>query len=159
MLGLLPRRLDRRDGGRHGAGRGGAGVLERGGRQRLRGGSRRPPGGAGEWRGGQSISGTGYFQLSLAWFDTILDSHPLDDVAGYTDPVLAVVGSDDDVVRPEISDIFLATVASTDTTLHTIDGADHGFTAEQEYGDEAIAVTTDWLATQVRCAVAQSPAS
>ena len=29
-----------------------------------------------------------------------LDSHPLDDVAGYTGPVLAVVGSDDDVVPP-----------------------------------------------------------
>ena len=71
------------------------------------------------------------FRLSLAWYDTIPDSHPLDDVAGYTNPVLAVVGSDDDVVSPEISDIFLATVASTDKTLHTIDGADHGFTAER----------------------------
>lgn len=92
--------------------------------------------------------GDRYFQLSLAWFDTILDSHPLDDIAGYTNPVLAVVGSDDDVVDPEITNIFLSTVASTDTTLHTVEGGDHGFTAEQEYGDEAIAVTTDWLASR-----------
>ena len=90
------------------------------------------------------------FRLSLAWFDTILDSHPLDDIAGFTNPVLAVVGSDDDIVSPEISDIFLATVASTDKTLHTIEGADHGFTAAEEYGDEAIAVTTDWLATRLK---------
>ena len=81
----------------------------------------------------------------MAWFDTILDSHPLDDVAGYTGPVLAVVGSDDDVVAARGLRHFLATVASTDTTLHTIDGADHGFTAEEQYGDEAISVTTDWL--------------
>ncbi len=88
------------------------------------------------------------FQLSLAWFDTILDSHPLDDVAGFTNPVLAVVGSDDDIVDPEISNVFLATVASTDKTLYTVEGGDHGFTADQEYGDEAVAVTTDWLATR-----------
>lgn len=93
--------------------------------------------------------GDQYFQLSLAWYDTILESHPLDDVAGYTEPVLAVVGSDDQVVDPAISDEFLATVASTDKTLHVIDGADHGFTAEQEYADEAIAVTTDWLASRL----------
>ena len=89
------------------------------------------------------------FQLSLAWFDTIEASHPLDDVAGYTGPVLAVVGSEDDVVPPEVSDVFLATVASTDKTLHTVEGADHGFAAEPEYGDEAIDVTTDWLVTRL----------
>jgi len=93
--------------------------------------------------------GDRYFQLSLAWYDTILDSHPLDDVAGYTNPVLAVVGSDDDIVPPDISDVFLATVASTDKTLHTIEGGDHGFTADEAFGDEAIAVTTDWLATRL----------
>ena len=89
------------------------------------------------------------FDLSLAWFDTIQASHPLDDVAGYPGPVLAVVGSDDDVVPPEVSDDFLARVASTDKTLHTIDGADHGFGAEPGFGDEAIAVTTDWLVARL----------
>jgi dienelactone hydrolase len=89
------------------------------------------------------------FELSLAWFDTILDSHPLDDVAGYARPVLAVVGSDDDVVPPEVADTFLATVASKDTTLYTIDGADHGFAGEEQYGDDAISVTTDWLVSRL----------
>ncbi|MET0865435.1 MAG: alpha/beta fold hydrolase [Nakamurella sp.] len=86
------------------------------------------------------------FHVSLAWFDTISDSHPLDDVAGFANPVLAVVGSDDDVVSPEISDIFLARVASPEKSLHVVDGGDHGFAADPEYGDEAIAVTTGWLA-------------
>jgi fermentation-respiration switch protein FrsA (DUF1100 family) len=89
------------------------------------------------------------FKLSLAWYDSIENAHPLDDVAGYTGPVLAVVGSDDQVVPPEVSDDFLATVASTDKTLHTIDGADHGFSADPAYGDEAIDVTTDWLVTRL----------
>lgn len=87
--------------------------------------------------------------LSLAWFDTIEASHPLDDVIGYPGPVLAIVGSDDDIVPPEVSEVFIDESTSPDKTLHTIDGADHGFTAEQEYGDEAIAVTTDWLAARL----------
>jgi dienelactone hydrolase len=89
------------------------------------------------------------FLLSLAWFDTIEASHPLDDVVGYTGPVLAVVGSDDDIVPPEVSENFIDASASPDKSLHVIDGADHGFTAERQYGDEAIAVTTDWLAARL----------
>ena len=42
----------------------------------------------------------GGFRLSLNWFDSIEQSHPLDDVAGFTGPVLAVTGSDDGVVPP-----------------------------------------------------------
>jgi len=90
------------------------------------------------------------FRLGLAWFDTIEASHPLDDVVGYVGPVLAVVGSDDDIVSPEVSEIFVDEVASADKTLFVVEGGDHGFTAAQEYGDEAIAVTTDWLASRLR---------
>ncbi|MFN8200323.1 MAG: alpha/beta fold hydrolase [Nakamurella multipartita] len=89
------------------------------------------------------------FKLGLNWFDTIEQSHPLDDISGYTGPVLAVVGSDDQVVDPQVSTIFLDTVASTDTTLHVVDGADHGFTADEAVGDEAIGVTTDWLVARL----------
>jgi dienelactone hydrolase len=89
------------------------------------------------------------FKLGLNWFDTIEQSHPLDDISGYTGPVLAVVGSDDDVVDPEVSTIFLQTVASTDTTLHVVEGADHGFTADEQVGDEAITVTADWLVSRL----------
>lgn len=89
------------------------------------------------------------FKLGLNRFDTIEQSHPLDDISGYTGPVLAVVGSDDQVVDPQVSTIFLDTVASTDTTLHVVDGADHGFTADEAVGDEAIGVTTDWLVARL----------
>jgi hypothetical protein len=90
----------------------------------------------------------GGLRLSLNWFDSIEQSHPLDDVAGFTGPVLAVTGSEDGVVPPEVSDVLLQTVASTDTTRHSIDGADHEFDAttdDQSHAQEALTVTTDWL--------------
>jgi uncharacterized protein len=94
----------------------------------------------------------GEFELSLNWFDSIEQSHPLDDVAGYTGPVLAIVGSDDDVVPPETSEIMLRTVASADTTLHVIEGADHEYEAtgdDQTDAEEALSVTTDWLVSRL----------
>jgi len=90
--------------------------------------------------------------LSLNWYDTIEQSHPLDDVAGYQGPVLAVVGSDDDVVPPAVADVLLATVASTDTTLQRIAGADHLFGAgsdDQTPANEALTVTTAWLGSRL----------
>ncbi len=92
------------------------------------------------------------FMLSLNWYDTIEQSHPLDDVAGYRGPVLAVVGSDDNVVSPDVADVFLKTVASTDTTLHTVADADHlygAYSDDQSHADEARSVTTAWLASRL----------
>ena len=95
----------------------------------------------------------GPVRSSLNWFDSIEQSQPLNDVAGYTaGPVLTVTGSADDVVPPEVSDIFVQTVASTDTTQYTVDGADHEFDAttdDQLHAEEALAVTTDWLASKL----------
>ncbi|MEP6560205.1 MAG: dienelactone hydrolase family protein, partial [Nakamurella sp.] len=94
----------------------------------------------------------GPFRLSLNWFDSIEQSQPLDDVASYTGPVLAITGSADDVVPPEVSDVFVQTVASTDTTRYTVDGADHEFDAttdDQTHAEETLAVTTDWLASRL----------
>ena len=75
--------------------------------------------------------------------------YPLSGTSWCTGPELAVVGSDDQVGDPDVSTVFLQTVASADTTLHVVQGADHGFTAEQSYGDEAIRVTTDWLVSRL----------
>jgi len=97
----------------------------------------------------------GGFRLSLGWFDSIEESHPLDDVAGFTGPVLAVTGSEDGVVPPEVSDVLLQTVASTDTTRHSIDGADHEFDAttdDQSHAREALTVTSDWLTAKLGAA-------
>ncbi len=99
------------------------------------------------------LGGGRSFRLSLNWFDTIEQSHPLADVTGYTGPVLAVTGSADETVPPEVSDVLVNTVASTDTTRHIIDGADHGFddTSPQDetHSQEALTVTTDWLASRL----------
>lgn len=86
----------------------------------------------------------GDLEIPLAWFDSLEASHPLDDVAAYTGPVLAVVGSADDIVDPSYAQTFLDTVASQDKTLHVIDGADHGYSDEPEYGEDAVTTTTDW---------------
>jgi dipeptidyl aminopeptidase/acylaminoacyl peptidase len=97
-------------------------------------------------------SDPGGFRLSLSWFDTIEQSHPLDDVAGYTGPVLAVTGGADEVVLPEVSDVLIQTVASTDTTRYVVHDADHEFDAtsdDQTHAEEALGVTTDWLVAKI----------
>lgn len=94
----------------------------------------------------------GDFELSLNWFDSIERSTPLTDVQDYTGPVLAVTGSADDVVPPETSDVLVDSVASTDTTRISIDGADHGFDAtsdDQTHADELIQITDDWLTSRI----------
>jgi dienelactone hydrolase len=91
------------------------------------------------------------FKLSLSWFDTIEQSHPLDDVAGYTGPVLAVTGSADQVVPPEASDVLVRTVASTDTTRVSVEDADHGYDAksdDQTHATELLDATTDWIVSR-----------
>jgi uncharacterized protein len=97
-------------------------------------------------------SDPGGFRLSLSWFDTIEQSHPLDDVAGYTGPVLAVTGSADEVVPPEVSDVLIQTVASTDTTRYVVQDADHEFDAtsdDQSHAEEALRITTDWVVAKI----------
>jgi hypothetical protein len=68
---------------------------------------------------------------------------------------LAITGSEDAVVPPEVSDVLLQTVASTDTTGHSIDGADHEFDAttdDQSHAQEALTATTDWLTAKLGAA-------
>lgn len=92
------------------------------------------------------------FKLSLSWFDTIEQSHPLTDVTGFTGPVLAVTGSDDQVVPPETSDVLVQSVASTDTTRYIIDGADHEYQAtsdDQTNADQVLGLTARWLASRL----------
>ena len=88
----------------------------------------------------------------MSWFDTIEQSHPLDDVAGYTGPVLAVTGGADEVVPPEVSDVLIQTIASTDTTRYVVQDADHEFDAtsdDQTHAEETLGVTNDWLVTKI----------
>ncbi len=92
------------------------------------------------------------FRLSLNWFDTIEQSHPLTDVTGYTGAVLAITGSQDQVVPPSTSDVLVQAVASTDTTRAIIDGADHEYQAtsdDQTHAAEVIRLTDQWLVSRL----------
>lgn len=94
----------------------------------------------------------GGFRLSLSWFDTIEQSHPLTDVTDYTGAVLAITGSQDQVVPPTTSDVLVQAVASTDTTRAMIDGADHEYQAtseDQTHADEVIRLTDQWLLSRL----------
>ena len=124
--GAVPRWGDRGHPGRDGA-RGGGRWCEWSGA--VYNGYDEDPEGHDQARTDGYVTVGGGSRLSLNWFDSIEESHPLDDVAGFTGPVLAVTGSDDGVVPPEVSDLLLQTVASTDTTRHSIDGADHEYDA------------------------------
>lgn len=86
------------------------------------------------------------WDFSLAWFDSIQASHALTDVAAYRGPELAVVGDRDGVVRPSVSENFIAVSRSPDKTLHVVVGADHGMGAGTPQAAETAAVTVDWLA-------------
>jgi hypothetical protein len=62
--------------------------------------------------------------------------------------VLAITGSEDQVVPPTTSDVLVQAVASTDTTREIIDGADHEYQAtsdDQTHADEVIRLTNQWL--------------
>jgi alpha-beta hydrolase superfamily lysophospholipase len=66
--------------------------------------------------------------------------------------VLAITGSDDEVVPPTTSDVLVQDVASTDTTRDIIDGADHEYQAtsdDQTHADEVIRLTDQWLASRL----------
>lgn len=86
------------------------------------------------------------WDFSLAWFDSIQASHALTDRAAYRGPELAVVGDRDGVVRPSVSENFIAVSKSPDKTLHAVVGADHGMGAGTPQAAETVAVTVDWLA-------------
>jgi dienelactone hydrolase len=93
------------------------------------------------------------FEVMLDWYDSIAASTPLDDVSGYTGPVLSVVGSDDPIVPPEVADTFLSQVASQDKQLITVDGASHDLEADDDDPADfrpTLRQTADWLAEKLR---------
>jgi dipeptidyl aminopeptidase/acylaminoacyl peptidase len=71
--------------------------------------------------------GTGPFELSQAWFETMMASQALALVGGFDGPQLAVHGELDDVVQPSVSQNAIAGSGSYDATLRIIPGGDHTF--------------------------------
>jgi hypothetical protein len=100
---------------------------------------------------GSVVRDLGFAQVELSpeWFETMRDSTPLTDAAGYTGPIVAVAGSADTTVDPSISEDFVAALDSDDETLEIVDGADHihnVLTDDQASADHVVQLTADWFA-------------
>jgi dienelactone hydrolase len=92
---------------------------------------------------------------SLAFFESIKNSHPLQDIANYHGPLLGIDGSED-VLWPQTKDELYA-AGSYDETLHVVVGADHIYhvlTDDQTQAEDVLDTTSGWfaatLAPQVR---------
>lgn len=84
--------------------------------------------------------------FSLAWFETIKNSHPLQDIANYHGPLLGIDGSED-VLWPQTKDELYA-AGSFDETLHVIPGADHIYhvlDADQTQAEDVMNTTATWF--------------
>lgn len=87
---------------------------------------------------------------SREFFDSIRASSPLRDIATFAGPILAVNGSEDELA-PQ-SQQMIDAAASTDTTLHTVPGADHIYhvlTDDQSQAQEVLDTTVAWLAERL----------
>jgi hypothetical protein len=84
---------------------------------------------------------------SLAFFESIRSSHPLQDIAGYHGPLLGIDGTDD-FIWPQTKDLLYA-AGSYDETFHAIPGADHIYhvlTPDQTEAEDVLDTTAVWFA-------------
>jgi hypothetical protein len=87
---------------------------------------------------------------SLAFFESIRNSHPAQDIASYHGPLLGIDGTDD-FIWPQTKDELYA-AGSYDETLHVIPGADHIYhvlTDDQTQAEDVLDTTANWFATKL----------
>jgi uncharacterized protein len=101
---------------------------------------------------GQVLVDLGFrtWTYSLAFFESIKNSHPLQDIAGYRGPLLGVDGTDD-YIWPQTKDELYA-AGSYDETFHAIPGADHIYhvlTDDQTQAEDVLATTANWFAAKL----------
>jgi hypothetical protein len=85
--------------------------------------------------------------FSLAFFDSIKNSHPLQNIANYHGPLLGIDGSDDFLWPQTKQELFAA--GSYDETLHVVSGGDHIYhvlDADQSQAEDAMNTTAAWFA-------------
>jgi uncharacterized protein len=88
--------------------------------------------------------------FSLAWFETIKASNPLQDIAAYHGPLLGIDGSED-VLWPQTKDELYA-AGSYDETLHVVPGADHIYhvlDADQTQAEDVLNTTARWFSQKL----------
>lgn len=91
-------------------------------------------------------------ELSLEWFDTIAASTNLDAMAAYSNPLLAIAGTDDTVVDPVSSRELIRWSGTLDATLRILPGADHIYhvlTDDQTLAEQVMTITADWFADKL----------
>ena len=97
--------------------------------------------------------GTGPFELSLAWFDTMAASRALTVVGDFDGPLLAIHGENDDVVLPAVSANLIATTRGDDATLHIIPDGDHTFGVyvdpDNAIAEDVLMITARWIAANL----------
>ena len=92
------------------------------------------------------------FTFSRTWWDEVRHADVAGAVAGVTAPVLAIAGTADTAVPPDASADLLSAVASRDTTLVEVRGADHVLGALDPAGTTAgrvVRLTTEWLESRL----------
>jgi dienelactone hydrolase len=88
--------------------------------------------------------------FSLAFFDSIKNSHPLEDIANYHGPLLGIDGSED-VLWPQTKDELYA-AGSYDETLHVVPGADHihhVLDPDQTQAEDVMNTTANWFSQKL----------
>lgn len=103
-------------------------------------------------RNGQVTVDLGFrtWTFSLAWFETIKASSPLQDIAAYHGPLLGIDGSED-VLWPQTKDELYA-AGSYDETLHVVPGADHIYhvlDADQTQAEDVLNTTARWFSQKL----------
>ncbi|MBU3135762.1 alpha/beta fold hydrolase [Clostridium gasigenes] len=92
-------------------------------------------------------------ELGKKWFDAMKNSRALDEVANYKGPLLAIAGSEDQVVPTKYAKDLVMHAGGNDATLRIIEGADHGYkilandqlNPDQSIAEELLTITTDWF--------------
>lgn len=91
-------------------------------------------------------------ELSIEWFDTIAASQNLDLIAGYTNPLFAIAGTDDMTIDPRWSKALIRSAGSDDTKLEFIRGADHIYhvlSEDQTFAERVISLTARWFESRL----------
>ena len=91
--------------------------------------------------------------LGLKWYEDALNTDVLGVFAQSAAPVLAITGSDDDVVDPEYSVKIAEASSNENSEARQIEGADHTFlifTGDMSKFEQLCAMTTEWFAETLR---------
>lgn len=86
--------------------------------------------------------------LSKTWFDEIRDTNPMDGIKAFKGPILAIAGTDDNVVPWQHAEEIIDNAAHKDSRSMIISGADHIYNVlsnDQSISKMMRKITVDWI--------------